>query len=182
MIELRNKQYAYVIDCVALEDLEEGMVVELVDQGDGKLPGAKKATDASAQAVWGTLIAHWINPRSTAYAYRNSGDGIEYTVANTGAVDEIHPIPSGAKMLAVGGRGTEIRFYPESLDESLTSTLPSFGTILAFSSSSGKLCAADDGNAVGQNVARVVENDGVSISVVLGGDYVEHPEVEGGQG
>lgn len=178
MIELRNKQYAITIDCVALEPLEEGMVLELVDRGEGVLPGARKATSAAAQAVWGTLIAHWINPRSTAYAYDGREDHTEYTPATSGRIDEIHHIPAGANLIAVGGKGfAEIRVFPESLHESLA-TLPDFGEILAFSSEDAKLCAATDATALGENIARVVENDGASIAVILGGDFITHPEAD----
>ena len=50
MIELRNRQYMTIIDCIAGEDLEQGNVIKLADHGD-IFVRALKAT-AGAESPW----------------------------------------------------------------------------------------------------------------------------------
>lgn len=171
MIELRNRQYMTIIDCVAGEDLEVGHVVRLTHDATKKLPlTALKATQAGhVSDITGPLFAHWINDRSRAVSFVGGEDGLSFPVGTRGDADLNHFIPSGARMVALGGKGVgEIRFFAESLDAGLAASLPDPGTVLRFSSDESKLCASGDGNAVAKDVALVVDNDGVSIAVVVG--------------
>lgn len=166
MIELRNKQYCTVIDCVAGEALTVGAVVDLVNH-DGSQLKAVKATTAAAFSVNGTLVAHWINPLEEAVEYNGGEDGLSFPL-NTDT-DSVHMIPSGSRMVAVGGPGVaEIRFYPAALNADLA-TLPNPGTLLGVSDVDSKLCLTTNGDAiVGVTAGRVIAKDGVSIAVLLG--------------
>lgn len=168
MIELRNKQYAYIIDCVASVEMQVGQLVRLQVNPDGELMLASPATAlAHVSDISGPLFAYWINDRSTAVAFEGGEDGLSFPLA-TGD-DAIHTIPVGKRMLAVGGKGfAEIRFFESSLDPSLTGALPAPGTVLRFADDTSKLCLTGDLNAVAKDVALVVENDGASISVLVG--------------
>lgn len=174
MIELRNRQYMYILDCVAGEDLEVGQVLSLDNNVgtdlDGELPLAFAATQAGDVIdVVGPLFAHWINDRSEAVAFSGGEDGLTFPLAASTDADSNHYIPSGRRMLALGGKGfAEIRFFESSLDAEYAGALPDPLTVLRFSSTTSKLCSAANANVVAKDVALVVENDGVSISVVIG--------------
>lgn len=168
MIELRNKQYCAVIDCVAGEDMQVGQIIALTDL-DGRQLKAVKATTANDFDVNGTLVAHWINPLEEAVEYDGGEDGLSFPL-NTG-FDSVHLIPSGARMVAVGGRGiAEVRFFFSALDNDLaTASGAAPGTVLGVSSASSKLCLSNNGSAIaGVDAGRVIANDGVSIAVLLG--------------
>lgn len=173
MIELRNRQYMTVLDCVAGEDLEQGHVIRLIHVAGRDLPlSAVKATaSAHIQEVTGPLVAHWINDRSTAVAFSGGEDGLSFPVAAATDEDANHHIPSGTRMLAVGGKGVaEIRFFKSSLDAEFATTLPDPGTVVDFDTQTSKLCSTGNGNASGVTggVGYVVDNDGVSVAVILG--------------
>lgn len=170
MIELRNKQHATVIDCVAGEALEVGQVIKLQDDGNGVLEAVVAAAAADA-SVWGTMIAWWINPRSEAVEYEGDADGIGLTLAAATDTDAIHFIPSGSRMVAVGGKGvTEVRYFVDSLNDDFAVTLPAVGDVLGVSSADSKLCEFDAGDVIVSfdAAARVVEADAVSVTVILG--------------
>jgi hypothetical protein len=168
MIELRNRQYATVIDCVAGEALEEGVAVKLVANGNGLK--ALKATAANDFRVVGLMVAHWINPLEEAAAYNGAEDGLTFTLTPSSDVNSIHYIPSGARMLAVGGKGVaQIRFHKNSLNDDFASTLPNPGDVLGVSSADSKLCTSGAGDAIATVVAGLVtEKDAVSITVLCG--------------
>lgn len=170
MIELRNKQYMTVIDCVANEALEVGTLVQLTLNSGEDRPLASKLTAAGDMStVLGPMLAHWINDRSTAVTFSGGEDGLSFPLAGASDLDALHYIPSGASMVAVGGKGVaEVRLFNASLDSEYAATLPAVGTTLEFSTDESKLCS--QGNAQGANidVAFVIENDGVSVAVVLG--------------
>jgi hypothetical protein len=167
MIELRNKQYMTAIDCVAGEAMEVGDVIRLIDNGDGQVR-AMKTTAATDAAVQGTTIAHWINPRSETVTYSGGEDGLTFPLAASTDADSQHHIPSGARMVALCGKGVAmVRFFANSLHSSLA-VLPAPGTTLSVAST-GKLCANGDAAVIASftNAARVVEKDDVSITVIL---------------
>lgn len=169
MIELRNKQYMTVIDCIAGAALEQGQVITLADHGDVLLRALPATSGGHVNAVTGPLLAHWISDRSTAVGFELDDDG--YTLNVVGAADEdsTHYIPSGTRMLAIGGKGVaEVRLFKSSLDSEFASTLPAIGTTLEFSADESKLCSQGNGQGQNVNVAFVLENDGVSIAVLLG--------------
>lgn len=170
MIELRNRQYMTVIDCVAGEAMEVGMVLKLEWHAGRDLITAMKATaGADVSQATGPLFAYWINERSTAVTFLTNGDGTDLSILASTDLDSIHYIPSGARMLAVGGPGVaEIRFFPESLDPAIASDLPDPATELEFATDTAQLCLASDGNASNRVVALVIENDGASVSVIVG--------------
>lgn len=172
MIELRNRQYMTIIDCLAGEALEVGNVVELIYNlaADRLSSRAMKATDTGGiSAIAGPLFAHWINDRSTAVAYSGGEDGLSFPLAAAADPDANHYIPSGSRMVAVGGKGVaEIRFFKDSLDTEYASTLPDPMTVLRFSDNESKLCSASNGSVVATDVALVLETDAVSISVLIG--------------
>lgn len=169
MIELRNKQYMTVIDCIAGEDLEQGNVIALADHGDVFLRALKATASGDVNDILGPLLAHWINDRSTATAFSGGTDGFTFNVTGSGDEDSIHYIPSGSRMLAIGGKGVgEVRLFESSLDSEFTGSLPDVGTTLDFSTDESKLCSTGNGDAAGKSVAFVLENDGVSVSVILG--------------
>lgn len=175
MIELRNKQYMTVLDGVAGAALEVGVAVKPAADAAGTGLSFTAATAAvDLQAAHGPLFAYWINPRSTAITFSGDEDGLGYTVAGSTNVDANHHIPSGSRMLAVGGKGVaQIRFYAESLGADL-SPLPAVCTELAVNATDGKLCltghasAIDDAATNPIKVARVVAKDAVSITVLVG--------------
>jgi hypothetical protein len=179
MIELRNRQYTAIFDCVALADMEVGQLVRLVelpsDQEvanltDAEMLGALPATEAGhVSGITGPLFAFWINDRSTAVLFSGGADGIEFPVAGAEDEDANQHIPSGKRMLALGGKGmAEFRFFPESLhdEDALENVVP--GDTLQFNGTSSKLQAAGGAGVVDLDVAFVLENDDVSISVVVG--------------
>lgn len=169
MIELRNRQYATIIDCIAGEALEQGQLVKLVNHSDVLLRAMKVTQGSDVNDVLGPLVAHWINERSTSVSFSGGTNGYTFNVAGSSDEDSIHYIPSGSRMLAVGGKGvTEVRFFPASLDTEYASTLPAVGTTLQFSTDEAKLCSSGNGAASTKNVGFVVENDGVSVAVLLG--------------
>lgn len=170
MIDVRNKQYCTVLNCVAGEDLEQGQLVKLSADATGTVLVATAADAADDFGVWGPLMAYWINDRSTAVQYSGGEDGLSFPVAGASDPDATHYIPKGARMLAIGGIGVaEVRVFPESLHESLQSSLPNVGTTLGVSSTNAKLCDASDASAIPDVViARVTEKDAVSITVILG--------------
>jgi len=161
-----------IIDCLAGEALEVGNVIKLAYfESTDKLPmRAMKATAAAdIEDITGPLLAHWINERSTAVDFSGGTDGLTFTIAGNTDLDSNHYIPSGTRMLAVGGKGVaEVRLFPSSLDTEYASTLPDPGTVLKFSSDESKLCSSGNGSAVDKEVALVLENDGVSVAVILG--------------
>lgn len=159
-----------IIDCVAGAALEVGQVIKLVNYAGRDLITAMKATAAAdVSAITGPLFAYWINARSTALAYKGGADGLTFTVLGSTDLDSIHYIPSGSRMLAVGGKGVaELRFFAESLDTEYASTLPDPGTTLSFTSDESKLCSSGNGSVVAKEVAFVLENDGVSVAVIVG--------------
>lgn len=159
-----------VIDCVAGAALEMGNVIKLEWHSGRDLITAVKATAASdVSAITGPLFAYWINDRSTATAFRGGTDGLTFTLNASTDDDSIHYIPSGSRMLAVGGKGVaELRFFASSLDTEYASTLPDPGTTLKFSSDESKLCSTSNGAVVNKEVAFVLENDGVSVAVIVG--------------
>ena len=72
-------------------------------------------------------------------------------------------------MVALGGKGVaEFRLFPKSLDTEFASTLPTVGDSLKFSSDESKLCSSGNGSAEARVCALVLENDGVSVSVIIG--------------
>ena len=169
MMELRNKQYMTVIDCVAGQALEQGNVLKLEDHGDVLVRAVKATASADVNDIMGPLLAHWINERSTATAFSGGADGFTFTTTGAGDEDSIHFIPSGSRMLALGGKGVaEVRLFEDSLDTEFTGNLPAIGTTLDFSTDESKLCSTGNGSAAGKSVAFVLENDGVSVSVILG--------------
>lgn len=171
MIELRNKQYMTVIDCLAGANLEVGQVIGLENHGDTTLPlRAVAATqDSDVKAVTGPLLAHWINERSTTVAYSGGENGLTFPLAGAADDDAQHYIPSGKRMVAIGGKGVaEVRVYTASLDSEFASTLPVPGQVLHFSTDESKLCSAGNVNASTAAVAMVLEADAVSVAVILG--------------
>ena len=170
MIELRNRQYMTIIDCVAGAALEMGQVIKLQWFAGRDLITAMKATAAAdVSAITGPLFAYWINDRSSSTAYKGGTDGLTFTLNGASDDDSIHYIPSGSRMLAVGGKGVaELRFFANSLDTEYASTLPDPGTTLKFSSDESKLCSSGNGSVVDKAVAFVLENDGVSVAVIVG--------------
>lgn len=169
MIELRNKQYMTIIDCIAGAALEQGQVITLADHGDVMLRALAATSSGDVSAITGPLLAHWISDRSTAVGFELDDDG--YTLNVVGATDDdaTHYIPSGTRMLAVGGKGVaEVRLFKSSLDAEFATTLPAIGTTLEFASDTSKLCSQGHGHGTNLNVAYVLENDGVSIAVLLG--------------
>ena len=172
MIELRNRQYMTIIDCLAGEAMEVGNVLKLgYYSATDKLPlRAMKATAAAdILDVTGPLLAHWINERSTAVDFSGGEDGLTFPLAGSTDLDATHYIPSGSRMLAVGGKGVaEVRLFASSLDSEYATTLPDPGTVLEFSSDESKLCSAGNAQSETRTCALVLENDGVSIAVILG--------------
>lgn len=169
MMELRNRQYMTIIDVVAGEDLEQGNVIALADHGDVFLRAFKASSSGDVNDVLGPLLAHWVNERSTSVSYSGGADGYTFNVAGANDADSIHYIPSGSRMLAIGGKGVaEVRLFRESLDTEFASSLPAPGTTLQFSTDEAKMCSAGNGSASSKDVAFVLENDGVSIAVLLG--------------
>lgn len=170
MIELRNRQYMTIIDCVAGEALQVGNVINLEWHAGRDLITAMKATAAGdINAVLGPLFAWWINDRSTATAYRGGTDGLTFTVNPASDDDSVHYIPSGKRMLALGGKGVaELRFFADSLDSEFASTFPSIGATLKFSSDESFLCSTSNGQAVEKEIGYVLESDGVSVAVIIG--------------
>lgn len=170
MIELRNRQYMTIIDCVSGEAIQVGNVINLEWHAGRDLITAMKATAAGdVNAVIGPLFAWWINDRSTATAYRGGTDGLTFTVNPASDDDSVHYIPSGKRMLALGGKGVaEIRFFADSLDSEYASTFPAVGTTLQFSDNESFLCSSANGSKVDVDVGYVLESDGVSISVIIG--------------
>lgn len=172
MLELRNRQYMTIIDVLAGEDLEVGHVLKLeYHSASDRLPlRAMKATAAAdVKDITGPLLAHWINDRSTAVDFSGGEDGLTFPIAGSDDSDSNHYIPSGTRMLAVGGKGVaEFRLFKGSLDTEFASTLPDPGDVLKFSSVTSKLCSTGNGSAENKEIALVLENDGVSIAVILG--------------
>lgn len=172
MIELRNRQYMTILDCVASGQIQVGQVLRLqANTGSTGLGLMASVATASGHvnAIIGPMIAHWINDRSTATQFTGTGDGITFT--NTAASDEdaLEFIPSGTNMLAIGGRGVaEVRFFKSSLDTEFASTLPLMGQTLDFSTDESKLSSTGNGQAAGVDVGFVVEVDSVSVAVLLG--------------
>jgi hypothetical protein len=161
-----------IIDCLAGEDLEVGNVIKLAYyESTDRLPmRAMKATaDTDIEDITGPLFAHWIIDRSTAVLFSGGEDGLTFPLAASTDSDSTHYIPSGSRMVACGGKGVaEFRFFPDSLDSEYASTLPDPGTVLKFSSDESMLCSAGNGSVVDKEVALVLENDGVSIAVIVG--------------
>lgn len=169
MMELRNRQYMTIIDCIAGAALEQGNVIKLENHADVMLRAVKATAGADVNDVLGPLLAHWINERSTAVSYSGGTTGYEFNVAGVSDQDSIHYIPSGSRMLAVGGKGVaEVRLFKESLDSEFASTLPAVGDTLEFSTDESKLCSTGNAQGSNKNVAFVLESDGVSVSVLLG--------------
>lgn len=171
MIELANKQYATVIDCVAGENLQVGMAVKLVPADDGETLKAMKLTEADDAAVWGVLLAHWINPRSLTVTYSGGENGLDFPLAAASDPDAQIHIPMGQRMVAVGGMGvTQIRLFKSALDSEFATTLPVPGDILGVHGTSKFLCDTANVAAVAglEQVARVVEADSLSVRVILG--------------
>jgi len=173
MIELRNRQYMTIIDCLAGEDLEVGHVITLdyfLAADPIQLRALKATATGSVNAITGPLLAWWINDRSTAVAYTGGEDGISSpTVLGSSDSDANHYIPSGSRMLAIGGRGVaEVRLFADSLDSEFATTMPDAGDTLDFSTDESMLCSTGNGSAAGGTYAFVLENDGVSIAVLLG--------------
>lgn len=169
MMDLRNRQYMTIIDCIAGADLEQGNVIKLADHGDVLIRALKATAGADVNSVLGPLLAHWINARSTAVSYSGGANGYEFNVAGSSDADSIHYIPSGSRMLAVGGKGVaEVRLFKESLDTEFATTLPAVGSTLQFSTDESKLCSSGNAQASSKDVAFVLETDGVSIAVLLG--------------
>jgi len=169
MIELRNKQYMTVIDCIAGAALEQGQVITLANHGDVFLRALPATAGADVSAITGPLLAHWINDRSTAVGFSLDDDGFSLSVLGSSDADATHYIPSGTRMIAIGGKGVaEVRLFPLSLDTEYASTLPAVGTTLQFSTDESKLCSSGNGAASSKDVALVLENDGVSVAVLLG--------------
>lgn len=170
MIELANKQYATVIDCVAATAIKVGQAVKLQVADDGETLEAVLATAAEDFDVWGPLFAHWINPRDTTVTYSGGEDGLSYPlISSTDPDSQIH-IPSGARMLAVGGVGvTQIRFFKSALDTEFASVLPEPGDVLGISDEKF-LCSTGHANVIAglEKVARVVEADKVSVRCIVG--------------
>lgn len=169
MIELRNKQYATILEGVAGEELRIGTVITATKDASNTGLKFTKATAATAATVWGTLIAHWINPNNEAVTYSGDEDGLGYT-ENIGT-DAVVVIPSGSRMYAVAGKGvTEIRFFKSALNDDFATTLPDVGTVLGVSSTDSMLCASDASDVITSftAAARVVARDSISIAVILG--------------
>lgn len=158
-----------IIDCIAGADLEQGNVIKLADHGDIFVRALKATAGSDVNAVLGPLLAHWINERSTSVAFSGGTNGYTFNVTGSSDEDSIHYIPSGSRMLAIGGKGVaEVRLFKSSLDTEFASTLPAIGTTLQFSTDESKLCSSGNGAASSKDVAFVLENDGVSIAVLLG--------------
>jgi hypothetical protein len=172
MIELRNRQYMTVIDCLAGEDLVVGNVIQLqYFEATDRLPmRAMKATAAAdILDVTGPLFAHWIIDRSTAVLFGGGEDGLSFPLAASTDADSTHYIPSGSRMVAVGGKGVaEIRFFPASLDSEFASTLPTVGDTLEFSNDESLLCSVGNAASETRVCGLVLENDGVSVAVLIG--------------
>lgn len=172
MIELRNRQYMTVVDCLAGEALEVGNVIKLeYHSATDALPmRAMKATAAAdILACTGPLFAHWIIDRSTAVLFSGGEDGLTFPLAANTDADSTHYIPSGSRMVALGGKGVaEFRFFPASLDTEFASTLPTVGDTLEFSSDESKLCSVGNAQSETRVCGLVLENDGVSVAVLIG--------------
>jgi hypothetical protein len=169
MIELANKQYATILDCVAGEDLVVGQAITLVDDSEGGLEAVPLA-DADGALVWGILLANWINPRSTTVVYSGSGSGLDFDATDSGDSDAHISIPAGARMYAVGGPGvTQVRLFESALDAEFAGALPVPGDVLGVNTD-GMLCSTGNGDVVAglEAVARVVAADSVSATVILG--------------
>jgi hypothetical protein len=120
----------------------------------------------------GPIIAHWINPRSTAVTTSNAGDGLNFPLAGSDDLDAIHYIPAGSRMVGIVCKGIgEVRYFVESLDPEDFETdadLPAPGTYLQVSDATGKFCLSTNADAIDEDVAFVLANDGVSVALVIG--------------
>lgn len=159
------------LSVVAGMPLTQGCVLKFVpllpDDGSGRMM-VIKATATSDYTVWGTFLAYYISPDSQDTEFSGRPESTDFTLnTSTGIGGGVNNIPSGAEMVALGGRNSLIR-----LDKNAVNGTPvSFGsypasTVLGASSSSGLLSLVASGD-LSSTAAVVVENDGVSLVVML---------------
>lgn len=159
------------LSVVAGMPLTQGCVLKFVpllpDDGSGRLM-VIKATATADYTVYGTFLAYFITPDSQDIEFTGKPESTDFTLnTGTGIGGGINNIPSGAEMVALGGRNALLRLDKNAVHGTPVSfaSYPA-STTLGASSSSGLLSLVASGD-LSSVAAVVVENDGATIVVML---------------
>lgn len=159
------------LNVVAGGALQQGSVLRFTpitpDDGTGRLM-AFKATATGDYTTFGTFLAYYITPDSQDIEFVGKPESTDFTLnAGTGISGGVNVIASGSEMVALGGRNALIR-----LDKyALTGTPASLAaypasTLLEVNAAAGLLDTVAGGD-LNATAAMVVENDGVTLVVML---------------
>ena len=159
------------LNVVAGMPLFQGNVLKFVpllpDDGSGRLM-VIKATATTDYTALGTFLAYYITPDSQDIEFTGKPESTDFTLNTaTGIGAGVNSIPSGAELIALGGRNALIRLDRNALN-SAPSNLSTYvaSTLLEVNSTSGFLDSVASGD-LNATAAMVVENDGVTLVVML---------------
>lgn len=159
------------LNCLAGNQMQQGTVLRFTpvtpDDGSGRLM-AFKATATADFTAYGTFLAYYITPDSQDVEFKGKPESTDFTLnADTGVGAGTNVIPSGAEMVALGGRNALIRLDKNALTGT-PSSLAAYpaSTLLEVNASSGLLDTVAGGD-LNATAAVVVQNDGVSLVVML---------------
>lgn len=159
------------LSVVAGMPLTQGCVLKFVpllpDDGSGRLM-VIKANTTSDYTVYGTFLAYYITPDSQDIEFKGKPESTDFTLnTDTGIGAGVNVIPSGAELVALGGRNSLIRLDRNALNGPPANLLPYVAsTVLEVNSTSGLLDSVVSGD-LNSTAAVVVENDGVTLVVML---------------
>jgi len=154
---------------VAGEAMEQGSVLRFTNLNDGTgRMQAFKATAAGDVTAFGTFMAYYISPDSQDIEFVGAPESTTFTLNTaTGISGGTHTIASGTEIAALGGsKVTLIRMDKNSLYDTPAS-LASYTPGLALKLHSSGRLALDADDDIDVVTAKVVENDGATIVVLL---------------
>lgn len=159
------------LNCVAGAAMQQGTVLRFApltpDDGTGRLM-AFKATATGDYTSFGTFLAYYITPDSQDIEFQGKPESTDFTLnVSTGIGGGVNVIPSGAEMIALGGRQALIRLDKNALTGAPASlaAYPA-STLLEVNAAAGLLDTVAGGD-LNASAAMVVENDGATLVVML---------------
>ena len=159
------------LNAVAGNAMVQGTVLRFTpitpDDGTGRLM-AFKATATTDFTAYGCFLAYYVTPDSQDVEYKGKPESTDFTLnADVGIGGGTNVIPSGAEMVALGGRNALLRLDKNALTGT-PSSLAAYpaSTLLEVNASSGLLDTVAGGD-LNATAAVVVENDGNSLVVLL---------------
>ena len=159
------------LSVVAGQALQQGSVIKLApitpDDGSFRLMATKVTATADYTAA-GTFLAYYISPDSQDIEFSGKPESTDFTLnTGTGISGGTNSIPSGAEMVAMGGRNALIRVDKNSINGTPSSLAGyTVWSPLEVASASGLLDTVVSGD-LNATAAYVVQNDGGSIVVML---------------